>query len=331
MPSPPSVGDDSLKLSALEPIAIIGTACHFPGSIDGPRELAEFLKNPRDILSETMPGNRANLARFQHENPNQHGSTNVARAYMLSQRDPALFDSPFFHMHASEAEATDPQHRMILETAYEALESAGYPLSAVSGSRTGVYVGCMSSDYCDMQMADIETMPKYTGIGTSRSMLSNRVSYFFNLRGPSMTIDTACSSSLVGVDSAVRSLRDGTSEMAIVAGANLILTPHFFVEGGMLGFLSPTSRCRMWDAAADGYVRGEGVAAVVLKPLSRALADGDHVESIITATGTNSDGRTNNITMPSATAQAELIRSTYRSAGLDPESALDQPEYYEAH
>ncbi|KZL67111.1 pks-nrps protein [Colletotrichum incanum] len=329
--SPTSAEDSSFKFSAPEPIAIIGTACHFPGSIDSPQELAEFLKNPRDVLGDTMPSSRANLARFQHENPNHHGSTNVIRAYMLLQRDPAQFDSAFFHMHASEAEATDPQHRMILETVYEALESAGYPLSAVSGSRTGVYVGCMSSDYYDMQMLDVETMPKYTGIGTSRSMLSNRVSYFFNLKGPSMTIDTACSSSLVGVDAAVRSLRDGTSEMAIVAGANLILTPHFFVEGGMLGFLSPTSRCRMWDAAADGYARGEGVGAVVLKPLAKALADGDHVESVIKATGTNSDGHTNNITMPSAVVQAELIRSTYRSAGLDPESPLDRPQYYEAH
>ncbi|WYZ42296.1 hypothetical protein EsH8_V_001191 [Colletotrichum jinshuiense] len=328
---PTSVGDSSAKFSTPEPVAIIGTACHFPGSIDSPQELAEFLKNPRDVLGSPMPSSRANLARFQHEDPNHHGSTNVTRAYMLLQRDPAQFDSAFFRMHASEAEATDPQHRMILETTYEALESAGYPLSAVSGSRTGVYVGCMSSDYYDMQMLDVETMPKYTGIGTSRSMLSNRLSYFFNLKGPSMTIDTACSSSLVGVDAAFRSLQDGTSEMAIVAGANLILTPHFFVEGGMLGFLSPTSRCRMWDAAADGYARGEGVAAVVLKPLAKALADGDHVESVITATGTNSDGHTNNITMPSAVAQAELIRSTYRRAGLDPESPLDRPQYYEAH
>lgn len=176
--SPTSVGESSFKSSAPEPIAIVGTACHFPGSIDSPQELAEFLRNPRDVLGDTMPGSRANLERFQHEDPNHHGSTNVTRAYMLSQRDPAQFDSAFFQMHAGEAEATDPQHRMILETAYEALESAGYSLSAVSGSRTGVYVGCMSSDYYDMQMLDIETMPKYTGVSkreTTRYIENRRI------------------------------------------------------------------------------------------------------------------------------------------------------------
>lgn len=162
-------------------------------------------------------------------------------------------------------------------------------------------------------------------------MLSNRLSHFFDLRGPSMTIDTACSSTLVGVDAAVKSLRDGSSDMAIVAGANLILMPHFFIEGTKLGFLSPTSRCRMWDRDADGYARGEGVAAVVLKPLSRAIADGDDIESVILASGVNSDGQTKSITMPSAHAQADLIRSTYRSIGLDASTKTDRPQFYEAH
>lgn len=312
-----------------EPIAIIGTACHFPGSIDSPSQLADFLRSPHDAL-RLIPSTRLGLSQFQNTDPNHHGSTNITKAYVLS-KDLSEFDSNFFHLHASEAEATDPQHRLVLQTVYEALEAAGYPLSAVAGSRTGVYIGCMLADYPDMLSHDIDTMPKYSGIGSSRAMLSNRVSYFYDLQGPSITIDTACSSTMVAVDAAVRSLRDGTSELAIVAGANLILTPHFFVQGTKLGFLSPTSRCRMWDAAADGYARGEGVAAILLKPLRKALADGDDIESLIVATGVNSDGRTKSITMPSARAQADLIRSTYLSIGLDPDSSLDRPQFYEAH
>lgn len=312
-----------------EPIAIIGTACHFPGSIDSPQQLADFLRNPRDVLS-TIPSTRLGLSRFQHADPNHHGSTNVTKAYLLS-KNLAEFDSRFFQLHASEAEATDPQHRLVLQTVYEALEAAGYPLGAVAETRTGVYMGCMLADYPEMLGQDIDTMPKYAGVGASRAMLANRVSYFFHLRGPSVTIDTACSSTMVAVDAAVRSLRDGTCELAVVAGANLILTPHFFVQGTALGFLSPTSRCRMWDASADGYARGEGVAAVLLKPLSRALADGDDIESLIVGTGVNSDGRTKSITMPSARAQAELIRSTYLGVGLDPEAPADRPQFYEAH
>lgn len=312
-----------------EPIAIIGTACRFPGSIDTPSKLERFLRDPSDLQGEIAPW-RLNLSQFQNENANHHGCTTVKMAYMLSD-DIRDFDAAFFNINAQEAEAMDPQQRLLLEVVYEALEASGHGMQDMSGSRTSVFVGCMNGDYYDMQIQDLETVPKYLATGTARSMLSNRISHLYNLKGPSVTVDTACSSSMVAVHDAVESIRAGSSDMAIVGAANLILAPEMFVSGAHLGFLSPTARSRMWDAAADGYARGEGVVAVVLKPLATAIADGDAIESVIRATAVNSDGWTSTLTTPSADEQAKLIRDTYASVGLDPTTETERCQYYEAH
>lgn len=313
--------------SAGEPIAIIGSACRFPGGASSPSKLWDLLRNPRDVLGE-FPEDRLVLDTFYNENPDFHGSTNVKnKSYLLSE-DIGVFDAPFFHISALEAEGMDPVQRILLETVYEAMEAAG-SAEQVRGSQTSVFVGLMTADWADLQMRDTETLSTYAATGTARSIVANRISYLFNLKGASMTIDTACSSSLVALHQAIQSLRNAESTTAIVAGANLILDPNMYISLSKLHMLSPESRSRMWNKLGDGYARGEGCAALLLKPLSRAIADGDHIESIIRETRVNSDGRTPGITMPSAEAQTDLIRSTYRAAGLDP--LADRCQYFECH
>jgi acyl transferase domain-containing protein len=316
-------------LEQAEPIAIIGSACRFPGGATSPAALWELLQNPRDVLQKISP-DRFNPTSFYHQNADHHGTTNVEHAYLLSE-DPCEFDPSFFNITPREAEALDPQQRGLLEVTYEGIESAGYGIEKLRGSDTSVFVGSMTTDYYDIQMRDISTVPQYLATGTARSILSNRLSYFFDWKGPSMTIDTACSSSLVAVHYAVQSLRNGESSVAIAAGTNLIFGPEMFIYESKLHMLSPDGRSRMWDEGANGYARGEGFAAVVLKPLSLALRDGDHIESIIRETGVNQDGRTKGITMPSHRSQEELIRQTYAKAGLDLSKPSDRCQYFEAH
>ncbi|KAJ6095419.1 Acyl transferase/acyl hydrolase/lysophospholipase [Penicillium sp. IBT 16267x] len=312
-----------------EPIAIVGSACRFPGDATSPSKLWELLKEPRDVLTQ-IPKSRFNADAFYHPDSSHHGTSNVRHSYVLSD-DHRLFDAQFFGTKPVEANAIDPQQRLLLETVYESLESAGLPMEKLQGSNTGVYVGLMTNDYADLLGRDIQNIPAYFASGTARSILSNRISYFFNWHGPSMTIDTACSSSLVAMHQAVQSLRSGETKIVVVAGTNLLLGPEQYVAESKLKMLSPTGRSRMWDEGADGYARGDGIAVVVLKPLSAALADGDHIECIIRETGTNQDGRTKGITMPNPHAQADLIRSTYSRAGLDMTRAGDRPQYFEAH
>ncbi|KAL5362627.1 hypothetical protein BJX96DRAFT_177333 [Aspergillus floccosus] len=309
-------------------IAIVGSACRFPGQSDSPSKLWTRLKEPVD-LRKTFSPERLNLSRFYHPDGEHHGSTDVCgMAYLLSE-DPRQFDASFFNINPREAEGMDPQQRLLLETTYEALEAAGYSLEAMNGSKTSVYVGVMNADFSNIQLRDSEVLPTYNATGTSISILSNRLSYFFNLKGPSVTIDTACSSSLVALHQAVQGLRAGDASSAIVAGANLIFDPAMYIAESSLHMLSPDSCSRMWDKNANGYARGEGLGVLLLKPLSRAIMDGDHIEAVIRSTGVNSDGRTKGITMPNAASQTELIRQTYRDAGLDP--ILDRCQYFECH
>ncbi|KAA8649476.1 putative Nonribosomal peptide synthetase [Aspergillus tanneri] len=312
-----------------EPIVTVGTGCRFPGGINSPSKLWEAVCSKKDLLTQ-IPLSRFNTKGFYHSNGERHGSTNVEHAYLLTE-DVSGFDASFFGIHPREAEAIDPQQRLLLETVYEAMEDGGLTITGMKGSDTAVYVGLMTGDYHELQIRDPEKMPMYMATGTARSIVSNRVSYFFDWKGPSMTIDTACSSSLVALHHAVQSLRAGECKTAVAAGANLILGPEMMIAESKLHMLSPTGRSRMWDAEADGYARGEGFAAVVLKTLSQALADGDHVEYIIRETGVNQDGRTQGITMPSASSQTALIQQTYCKAGLDCTRPEDRCQFFEAH
>ncbi|RYP45085.1 hypothetical protein DL768_008516 [Monosporascus sp. mg162] len=311
-----------------EPIAIVGSACRFPGSATSPSKLWDLLRAPRDVLRE-FPSERLKLSNFFSRNGEDHGRTNVENKSYLLQEDCRLFDAAFFRINPKEAEAMDPQQRLLLETVFEAIEAAGWPLEMIEGSLTSVHVGVMTTDFYDIQVRDPEMLPTYSATGLARSILSNRISYFFDFRGPSITIDTACSSSLVALHQAVQSLRNGEAAQAVVAGTALLLDPSMYIAESKLHMLSSDSRSRMWDKNANGYARGEGTAALILKPLSKAIEENDHIECIVRETGINSDGRTNGITMPSAAAQAALIRRTYERAGLDP--VTDRCQYFECH
>ncbi|KAL8400946.1 hypothetical protein RB594_001102 [Gaeumannomyces avenae] len=316
-------------MSAPEPIAVIGSACRFPGDSDTPSKLWELLRAPRDLLRQ-VPPERYDADAWHHTNGKHHGATNVRHAYYLNE-SPAHFDNGFFSIQAGEAEAIDPQQRMLMETVYDSLCAAGQTIEGLRGSQTSVFVGLMCDDWAGLMARDTETFPQYGATGTARSIMSNRISYFFDWHGPSMTIDTACSSSLVAVHQAIQTLHSGESEVAVATGANLLLSPAMFMAESNLSMLSPHGRSRMWDKDVNGYARGEGLASVVLKTLSAAIRDGDHIECVIRATGVNQDGRTGGITMPSAKAQAALVRSTYARAGLDINKPEDRPQFFHAH
>jgi acyl transferase domain-containing protein len=318
------------NMSNAEPIAIIGSGCRFPGGANSPAKLWELLQHPRDV-SAKVPRERFNLDGFYDQDPRNPGTTNSSQSYFLDERVDE-FDAAFFNISQNEAESMDPQQRLMLETVYEALESAGLRMEDLHGSQTGIYCGVMCDDYRSLAFQDLGGLPPHAATGTSAALLSNRVSYFYGWRGPSITVDTACSSSLVAVHLAAQALSQGDCNVALAAGANLILSPNVHVSESNLNMLSPTGHCHMWDIQADGYARGEGVAAVVLKRLGNAIADGDYIESVIRATGVNQDGRTNGITMPSSQAQSDLIIRTYQRAGLDPVNRPDDRcQYFEAH
>ncbi|ETS80942.1 hypothetical protein PFICI_08471 [Pestalotiopsis fici W106-1] len=317
------------KRPSSEPIAIIGSSCRFAGNATSPSRLWQVLSNPPD-LSKEVPAARFNARAFYHEDGEHLGTTNSIKAYWLEQ-DHRVFDAGFFNITPKEAEAIDPQQRILLEVVYEAMESSGITLHQYSGENVGVFAGVMTADYDTLSQRDELSASQYYATGNARSIISNRISYFFNFRGPSMTIDTACSSSLVALHQAVLSLRSGEVPMACVTGVNLMITPEQFLVESSLHMLSPTGKSRMWDQTADGYARGEGVAAILIKPLSRALQDGDEILGLIRQTGVNSDGRTPGITMPNPGAQESLIRSTYLASGLDPQCPEDQCQYFEAH
>ncbi|KAH8647306.1 hypothetical protein BX600DRAFT_518575 [Xylariales sp. PMI_506] len=312
-----------------EPIAIIGSSCRFAGNASSPTRLWDLLSNPTD-LSREVPENRFNAKAFYHPDGEYHGTTNSIKAYWLEQ-DHRVFDAGFFSIAPKEAEAIDPQQRLLLEVVYEAMESSGYTMPQCAGKDIAVFAGVMTADYDTLSQRDELSASQYYATGNARSMISNRLSYFFDFRGPSVTIDTACSASLVALHQAVQSLRSGESSVACVTGVNLMLTPEQFIVESSLHMLSPMGKCHMWDADADGYARGEGVAALFLKPLSAALESGDEIQAIIRETGVNSDGRTPGITMPSSEAQAALIKQTYRKAGLNLLQPSDQCQYFEAH
>lgn len=215
----------------------------------------------------------------------------------------------------------------MIEVTYEALEKAGLSLQEIMGTRTGVFMGHFTSDYREMVFKDPESAPAYTASGTSKTSLANRISWLFDLQGPSFSLDTACSSSLVALHLACQSLRTGESDIAIVGGVNLLLNPEMFMYFSNQHFLSPDGKCKSFDESGDGYGRGEGYAAVILKRVDDAISNGDPLRAIIRGTGSNQDGHTKGFTLPSAEAQATLIRDTYRWAGLD----FRNTHYVEAH
>lgn len=211
-------------MSSTEPIAVIGTACRFPGGSDTPSKLWELLREPRDLVQKIPTERRFDPASFYNKDPEHHGTTDVQTSYFLDE-DPAKFDNGFFNIQPAESEAIDPQQRMLMETIYDSLCASGQAIESLRGSPTGIFVGVMGDDWGGAFYKDWENLPQYAATGLARSILSNRVSYFFDWHGPSITLDTACSSSLVAVHLAVQALRSGESRVAVAAGTNLLLSP----------------------------------------------------------------------------------------------------------
>ncbi|KAH8883185.1 beta-ketoacyl synthase domain-containing protein [Thozetella sp. PMI_491] len=308
-----------------EPIAIVGLDARLPGDGDTAERFYESLLAGRSARGP-IPSERYNVDAFWHPDGERGGATRAKYAHFL-RGSVAAFDAPFFSITPAEASNMDPQQRGMLESVYKALENAGIPLAAAAGSQTGVYVGCFSSDYHDITIKDLDIPSKYAATGTVASMLSNRVSWFFDFRGPSVTIDTACSSSLVAAHEACMSLKLREVSMAIVGGCNLMLSPEMTLNLDSAGVLGPDGKSYSFDHRGNGYARGEGFGVLVLKRVSDAIRDGDVIRAVIRNSSTNSDGRSPGITQPTKRAQAALIKHVYAKAGLDPSVT----RFFEAH
>ncbi|KAK4865939.1 hypothetical protein LT330_009032 [Penicillium expansum] len=310
---------------ASEPIAIIGMSCKFSGGASNPDKLWDLMASGETGWSE-IPEDRYNLKGVYHSNHERTSTTHVKGGHFLED-DVAAFDAAFFNYSAEMAQVVDPQFRLQLESTYEALENAGLPLSQVMGSQTSVFAGVFTHDYQEGIIRDEDRLPRFNVVGTWSPMSSNRISHFFDFRGASMTLETGCSTTLVALHQAVHTLRNREADMSVVTGANVMLNPDTFKAIGSLGMLSPDGRSYAFDSRANGYGRGEGVATIIIKRLSDALAANDPIRAVIRETALNQDGKTDTITTPSGAAQVELMRECYRRAGLDPRGT----QYFEAH
>ena len=307
---------------AHEPIAVIGMACRFPGA-DSPEAFWELLRDGVDKVGQ-VPAERWDVDAYYDPTPGVAGKTYVRNAALLDSVD--QFDSQFFGIAPREAIALDPQQRLLFEVTWEALERAGQSPTALENSQTGVYLGVSPSDYLTL-MDETARLDLYASTGNGRMFGSGRLAHELGLQGPNLVIDTACSASLVGVHLACESLRNGSSDLALAGGVHLILSPHGHIALAQLQSLSPDGRCKTFDAAANGYGRGEGCGMVVLKRLSDAQANHDNILAVIRGSAINHDGISGGLTVPSATAQTMLIRRALANAKVEPE----QVSYIEAH
>lgn len=306
----------------MEPIAIIGIGCRLPGA-NGPQAFWELLCNGVDAISETPPGRWP--VSFYDDDPAAPGKMNTRWGGFLAQID--RFDAAFFKISPVEAIQIDPQQRLLLEVAWESLEDAGIVPSQLAGTPVGVFVGIMSNDYGEISRFAPDLVDAYTCPGNGYCIAANRLSYVFDFRGPSVAVDTACSSSLVAVDLACASLGRGECDLAIAGGVNALLSPWGSIYFTKASLMSPTGRCKPFDASADGIVRGEGAGVVVLKRLADAIADGNAIYAVIRGTAVNQDGRSNGLTAPNRWSQEAVLRTAYERAGISPGAV----QYVEAH
>ncbi len=315
-----------LELAQSEPIAIVGMACRFPGGADSLAAFRELIDAGRDAIVDT-PSERW-PASYHDPDPTAPGRLYGNRGGFLLA-DIRRFDAPFFHLTPLEARSMDPQQRLLLEVTWEAFENAGLDITRFRGTRTGVFCGLCNSDYAaaHLRSGDLSRIDAYSVTGIAASAATGRLSYLFGFQGPNLALDTACSSSLVAVHLACQSLRLKESDLALAGGVNLILTPEGHIGFSKLKALAPDGRCKTFDAAADGYGRGEGCGLVLLKRLDEALRDGDPIVAVVRGSAVNQDGRSNGLTAPNGLAQEEVIRAALRAAGLAPKDVT----YLEAH
>lgn len=312
------------EIGAKEPIAIVGVGLRFPGEANDAESFWQALANGVDAVTE-VPPSRWSLDRLYDSNPDAPGKMTTRHGAFLE--DPALFDADFWGVSPREATYIDPQHRLALEVFWEALENAGQSPAALAGSLTGVFLAMSNSDYGRLVFSREEEIEAYSSIGTLFNAAAGRISFALGLQGPCMAVDTACSGSLVAVHLACQSLRLGECGLALAGGVNLILTPEININFSKSRMMAADGRCKTFDAAADGYVRGEGCGVVVLKRLSDAIAAHDTVLAVIRGSAVNQDGRSGGLTVPNGVAQEALLRQALRAAGVQP----DEIGYVEAH
>jgi acyl transferase domain-containing protein len=317
---------DSVDRAKREPIAIVGMGCRFPGGNHDPEAFWQFLRNGRDATRE-VPADRWDVDEFYDSNPGTPGKMYTRRGGFLDQID--LFDPQFFGIAPREAIGMDPQQRLLLEVAWEALEHSGLRPDALSGSRTGVFVGLCTNDYADRQLQALDPtkLDAYFASGVAHSIASGRLSYILGLQGPSVTLDTACSSSLVAIHLACQSLRNRECNLALAGGVNIIASPHIFIALSKASMLASDGRCKTFDASADGYGRGEGCGVVVLKRLSDAVTAGDRILALLRGTAINQDGPSSGLTAPNGPSQTSVIRDALANGDVRP----GEVSYVETH
>ncbi|SON62533.1 Phthiocerol/phenolphthiocerol synthesis polyketide synthase type I PpsB [Mycobacterium simulans] len=312
------------RTTLAEPVAVVGIGCRFPGNVTDPESFWELLVQGRNAIS-AIPPDRWDAEEFYSPDPLTPGHMTTKWGGFVP--DIAGFDAEFFGITPREAASMDPQQRMLLEVAWEALEHAGIPTDSLSGTRTGVMMGVYFNEYQSMLASSPDNVDAYTGTGNSHSITAGRISYMLGLRGPAAAVDTACSSSLTAIHLACQSLRLRESDLALAGGVSVTLRPETQIAISAWGLLSPQGRCATFDTAADGFVRGEGAGVVVLKRLTDALRDGDQVLAVVRGSAVNQDGRSNGITAPNTAAQCDVIADALRSADVAPESV----HYVESH
>jgi acyl transferase domain-containing protein/SAM-dependent methyltransferase len=311
------------EVARSEPIAIVGMGLRFPGA-DDPPSFAELLWSQGDAISD-VPGDRWAVQELYSSDPDAPGKICTRRGGFLGRVD--QFDADFFGISPREAASMDPQQRILMEASWEALENAGHAADRLAGIRGGVYLGISNSDYGRALFAQPEQLDIYASTGGAHSIAAGRLSYFLGWHGPSIAIDTACSSSLVALHLACQGLRLRECDLALAGGVNLILTPELSICFSSARMMSPDGRCKTFDDAANGYVRGEGCGVVVLRRLSDALADGDRILALVRGSAVNQDGRSGGLTAPSGPAQQAVIRAALQTAGVAPHEI----GYLEAH
>ncbi|NSL43589.1 polyketide synthase, partial [Streptomyces sp. 8P21H-1] len=309
---------------AREAVAVVGVSCRLPGARN-PRAFWELLRDGRSGITD-VPADRWDARWLLSADPAAPGGIATTRGGFLE--DVSGFDADFFGISPNEADMMDPQQRLVLELGWEALEDADVVPARLAGTRTGVFVGAMWDDYAiRLYKHGTRRIDRHSFTGLHRGIIANRLSYVLGLNGPSLAVDAAQSSGLVSVHLAAESLRAGECTLALAGGVNLVLTPEKGCAGRKFGGLSPDGLCRTFDARANGYVRGEGGACLVLKTLSRAVADGDRIYCVIEGSAVNNDGATPGLTVPGARAQEEVVRRAHERAGTRPEDV----QYVELH
>ncbi|KAK7954812.1 polyketide synthase [Apiospora saccharicola] len=317
--------DKPSSLSTISATNGLNPACLLPGGIASTSDLWDFLYHKKSAQG-TIPEERFNIVGFYHRDNSRAGAMNVDGGYFL-QTDVRQFDNTFFGINNLEAAYMDPQQRKLLEVVFQCFQDAGVTMQDISGTNTAVYVGNFTVDYQSIQSRDPDYLHRYAATGGGTSIMANRISHVFNLQGPSLTLDTACSSTIYALHHAVTAIKNGDCDGAIVAGANLIISPEQHLGTAKGGFLSPTSTCHTFDVSADGYARGEGVNAIYINRVSAAAERGNKIRSIIRGTAINANGRTPGITLPSATLQEKVVRKAYENAGLE----FADTDYIECH